>query len=418
MSDYQTHVFNSTYTADVSGVCSAMYELGGMTIIHDPSGCNSTYSTHDEPRWFDSDSLMFVSGLDEMTAVLGDDDVLLNDAAAAAADLKPRFITLCSGSIPHIIAFDCKGVAHLLEKRTGIPVLPVATSGNRSYLSGVGAALTEWIKRFGDPAESPYRLDSPSLSVNLLGVTPLDFSINENVKELRNSFEAAGIPVNCCAAMGESFDSLSHIFCGTMNVVVSSAGRRPARYMEQVAGIPRVEGLPIGPDAHRQLIALTQEAFRVKVNSAPNHTSDDASGSSLRNLLAKKNTSSVPSLGAQNPAHSRWDVPEGQILIIGEEIFGQSLAFAINHLSEEKRQARSAYAVWPDTDHGFPEEELLHLIQKSRIVIADPLYRSIPHKEDVHFVDFPHEAYSGRIFRKDIPVFASPDFDVTELLTK
>ena len=36
------------YTADVSGVCSALYELGGMTVMHDPSGCNSTYNTHDE----------------------------------------------------------------------------------------------------------------------------------------------------------------------------------------------------------------------------------------------------------------------------------------------------------------------------------------------------------------------------------
>ena len=113
MSDYQTHVFTSTYTADVSGVCSALYELGGMTVIHDPSGCNSTYSTHDEPRWFDTDSLMFVSGLDEMTAVLGDDNVLIDDVTHAVRDLKPRFVTLCSGSIPHIIAFDCKGVVRI-----------------------------------------------------------------------------------------------------------------------------------------------------------------------------------------------------------------------------------------------------------------------------------------------------------------
>ena len=41
------------YTADVSGVCSALYELGGMTIMHDSSGCNSTYNTHDETRWYD-----------------------------------------------------------------------------------------------------------------------------------------------------------------------------------------------------------------------------------------------------------------------------------------------------------------------------------------------------------------------------
>ena len=126
---WHTHVFTSTYTADVSGVCSAMYELGGMTILHDPSGCNSTYTTHDEPRWYDSKSLMFVSGLDEMTAVMGDDSVLIRDAVRAAADLKPRLITLCGASIPHIISFDFKGVARLIERETGIPVLPVATDG-------------------------------------------------------------------------------------------------------------------------------------------------------------------------------------------------------------------------------------------------------------------------------------------------
>ena len=43
----QVSVTLSTYTADVSGVCSALYELGGMVVIHDPSGCNSTYNTHD-----------------------------------------------------------------------------------------------------------------------------------------------------------------------------------------------------------------------------------------------------------------------------------------------------------------------------------------------------------------------------------
>ena len=38
------------YTGDVSGACSALFELGGMVVIHDPSGCNSTYNTHDETR--------------------------------------------------------------------------------------------------------------------------------------------------------------------------------------------------------------------------------------------------------------------------------------------------------------------------------------------------------------------------------
>lgn len=456
MSDYQTHVFTSTYTADVSGVCSALYELGGMTVIHDPSGCNSTYSTHDEPRWFDTDSLMFVSGLDEMTAVLGDDNVLIDDVTHAVRDLKPRFVTLCSGSIPHIIAFDCKGVAHLLEKRTGVPMLPVTSTGNRSYVAGVGAALTEWVKRFADPSESPYRVGSSgspdcsantlegaagpeSFSVNLLGVTPLDFSINGNVDAMRKVFEDAGIPVNCCAAMGESFDSLRHIFRASVNVVVSSCGRRLARYMEQTAGIPYVEGTPIGAYGAARLPELAKEAYEKKraslsgalegaSGSALTGSGDGASGTagketaarpgSLRMLLAKKKGDSEGiCLWKGNPAHDRWDVPDGQILIIGEEVFAQSLAAAINQLTLDCRHGLQAFAVWPDVDHGFPEDVLAELIRKSRYIIGDPLYRTIPHDSTQNtFVDFPHEAYSGRIFRDQIPVFIGKDYDVAELL--
>lgn len=456
MSDYQTHVFTSTYTADVSGVCSALYELGGMTVIHDPSGCNSTYSTHDEPRWFDTDSLMFVSGLDEMTAVLGDDNVLIDDVTHAVRDLKPRFVTLCSGSIPHIIAFDCKGVAHLLEKRTGVPMLPVATTGNRSYVAGVGAALTEWVKRFADPSENPYRVGSSgspdcsantlegaagpeSFSVNLLGVTPLDFSINGNVDAMRKVFDDAGIPVNCCAAMGESFDSLRHIFRASVNVVVSSCGRRLARYMEQTAGIPYVEGTPIGAfgaarlpelaiEAHEKKWASSEDALEGASGSALTGSGDGASGTagketaarpgSLRMLLAKKKGDSKGiRLWKGNPAHDRWDVPDGQILIIGEEVFAQSLAAAINQLTPDFRHGLQAFAVWPDVDHGFPEDVLAELIRKSRYIIGDPLYRTIPHDSTQNtFVDFPHEAYSGRIFRDRIPVFIGKDYDVAELL--
>ena len=446
MSDYQTHVFTSTYTADVSGVCSALYELGGMTVIHDPSGCNSTYSTHDEPRWFDTDSLMFVSGLDEMTAVLGDDNVLIDDVTHAVRDLKPRFVTLCSGSIPHIIAFDCKGVAHLLEKRTGVPMLPVTTTGNRSYVAGVGAALTEWVKRFADSLESPYRVSSsggpdcsantlegvagpdaggaaaPSdaFSVNLLGVTPLDFSINGNVDAMRKVFEDAGIPVNCCAAMGESFDSLRHIFRASVNVVVSSCGRRLARYMEQTAGIPYVEGTPIGAYGAARLPKLAKEAYEKKRASLEedSHGALDGTSGSLRMLLAKKKGDSEGiCLWKGNPAHERWDVPDGQILIIGEEVFAQSLAAAINQLTPDCRHGLRAFAVWPDVDHGFPEDVLAELIRKSRYIIGDPLYRTIPHDSKQNtFVDFPHEAYSGRIFRERIPVFIGKNYDVAELL--
>ena len=456
--DYQTHVFTSTYTADVSGVCSAMYELGGMTVLHDPSGCNSTYSTHDEPRWFDTNSLMFVSGLDEMTAVLGDDNVLVEDVAHAAADLKPRFITLCGGSIPHIIAFDYKGVARLIEKRTGIPTIPVVTNGNRAYTAGVGAALTAWVKRFGNPKETPDWSDNPTFSFNLLGVTPLDFSVNGNVEALRSLFADKVISadgtnnnvsnnihhdscatkeenisasaqdeepyLNCCAAMGEDFESLCHIYRGAVNIVVSSSGRRLARYMEQIAGTPWIEGVPVGAAMTSKLQALALETHRRKAAANPQEVSPKDSvhslgiiGSAAKDSLASNDATLPQNIWGINPEHDRWDLPDGQILVIGEEIFAQSLAAAINVLDSEARQGLQAYAIWPDPDRGFPEKTLAKLIRKSRYIIADPLYQTIPHDEAKNtFIPFPHEAYSGRIFRNEIPKFVGPDFDVADLL--
>ena len=382
--DYQTHVFTSTYTADVSGVCSALYELGGMSVLHDPSGCNSTYSTHDEPRWFDSDSLMYVSGIDEITAIMGDDDVLIRDVCAAAADLHPRFITLCGASIPHIIAFDYRGVAFLIEKECSIPVLPVPTDGLKSYVSGAGLALRAWIERFADPSEYSSAKDSREPSVNLIGVTPLDFSVNGNVSMLRKTFENAGFKVNTCMAMGDSFETMRHAYNARVNVVVSSAGEIPAGYMKKKCGIPSVRGLPAG-EAQTEVLL---EAVRQSILDGKDRVCWKPFGNT-----------------------GRFEVPPGGILVIGEEIFAKSLANAVNLTDASCRGGLNAFPLWPDVDEGIPEDDLIRAIRSSSIVIADPLYRVVLRGNDpVTFIDFPHEAYSGRIFRSSIPEFAGPSF--------
>ena len=387
--DYQTHVFTSTYTADVSGVCSAMYELGGMSVLHDPSGCNSTYSTHDEPRWFDSDSLMYVSGLDEITAVMGDDSVLINDVVAAVNDLHPRFVTLCGASIPHIIAFDFRGVAYLIEQKIGIPVLPVPTDGLKSYVSGVALAFNAFLDRFGDPAE--YR-EAAENTVNLLGVTPLDFSVNGNVEKLRETFEKAGFTVNCCMAMGDSIETVSHAYRAKCNVVVSSAGRKTAKLMKKKSGMPYVEGLPIGKDASEAVISAVRETMSDGVSRV---------------------------IWGEFGNTDRYSVPDGGILVIGEEIFAKSLADSLNRMPAEVTGGKPAYPYWPDEDEGLPEEELIRAVAGSDVIIGDPLYQVVLRKGTGKcFVPFPHEAYSGRIYRSSIPVFAGEGFSIEEYLKK
>ena len=86
--------------------------------MHDASGCNSTYTTHDEPRWYDMDSMVYISGLSEMEAIMGDDEKLIGDIADAAESLKPNFIAIAGTPIPAMTGFDYTAVAELIEDGT------------------------------------------------------------------------------------------------------------------------------------------------------------------------------------------------------------------------------------------------------------------------------------------------------------
>ena len=149
------------YTADVSGVCSALYELGGMTVMHDPSGCNSTYNTHDEIRWYEEDSLIFISGLTEIDAIMGNDEKFIHDIEEAARDLKPRFIALASSPIPYMNGTDFPAIAEVTEQDTGIPTFAVPTIGMHVYVRGAGMALEAIAEHFvnEDRCEGLYPAD-------------------------------------------------------------------------------------------------------------------------------------------------------------------------------------------------------------------------------------------------------------------
>ncbi|MCD7861447.1 MAG: nitrogenase component 1, partial [Oscillospiraceae bacterium] len=132
------------YTADVSGVCSALYELGGMVVMHDPSGCNSTYNTHDETRWYDRDSLIFISGLTERDAILGNDRKFMDAVAESAARFHPRFVALAGSPIPYMNGTDFPALARLLEQRAGLPCFAIPTNGMHDYFSGRAGARRGW----------------------------------------------------------------------------------------------------------------------------------------------------------------------------------------------------------------------------------------------------------------------------------
>ncbi len=139
------------YSADVSGVCSALFELGGMVVMHDPSGCNSTYNTHDETRWYNHNSLIYITALTEHDAIMGNDKKAVNDIVAAARRLSPHFIALCGSPIPYLNGTDYKALARIIETETGITSFAVETNGMHDYIQGAGSALLEYAKHVLKP---------------------------------------------------------------------------------------------------------------------------------------------------------------------------------------------------------------------------------------------------------------------------
>ena len=165
------------YAADLAGINSALYELGGLLIMHDASGCNSTYATHDEPRWTQMPSLIYISALEEYDAILGNDDKLIENVVEAAKETQPNFICLFGSPIALVMGTDFKGIAHVVEQETGIPTFGFKTSGMYSYIRGASQAYEMLATHFVQPQVRPKR---SQLRINLLGMTPLDLGYSGN----------------------------------------------------------------------------------------------------------------------------------------------------------------------------------------------------------------------------------------------
>ena len=109
------------FAPDYGGACEMMYELGGLVLICDASGCTVNYVSFDEPRWHTRPGNVFCSGLTEIEAVMGDDEAVIQKALKAAEILKPNFIAYVGSSVPMIVGTDFEGIARETEERSGIP---------------------------------------------------------------------------------------------------------------------------------------------------------------------------------------------------------------------------------------------------------------------------------------------------------
>lgn len=354
------------YTGDVSGACSALYELGGMVVIHDPSGCNSTYNTHDETRWYEQDSLIFLSGLTDIDAILGNDDKLIADVVDAVRELHPKFIALCNSPIPFINGTDFAAIARLIEKRTGVPCFHVPTNGMHDYTVGAGNALLKIAERFVTPAKKRPR------TLNILGLTPLDYGIKASPGEFREFAAEAGYEVVSCWAMGDGLEALTRSAEAAVNLVVSSVGLPAAEYLNKLYGMPFVVGAPVG--AFRPaLIEAVRTAEATGLCSYPCRDRRTANGQSVRR-------------------------------IVGEPVTMGSLSAALEAETGEPFSVvcpleTPPALLCPGDISADGEEEIEAALSDARLVIADPLFKPVLPAE-ARLVPLPHQAFSGRNYWK------------------
>ena len=363
------------YTSDVSGVCSALYELGGMVVMHDPSGCNSTYNTHDEIRWYDQDSLIFISGLTEIDAVMGNDEKFLSDIKEAAREFHPKFIALVSSPIPFMNGTDFPALAKVLEIETGIPSFAVPTNGMHDYVYGAGIAFEEIAKRFVTEKEA--RGNYAKRTVNLLGATPLDFGPFPRVEELKNNLEKCGWEILSTWAMGDSLEDLVKAGNAEINLVVSSVGLRAAKALKEKFGTPYVIGTPYKEYAER-----ISEALEKKIP--------------------------MPALEDRKEWEKNTAIEDRKsqiVILIGEPVTTTSFAALIE---KEYHYKTKVLCPLEETDGLIGsqdlkvsgEEEMENALKNAQIVVADPLYRPICPVE-CEFYERAHIAFSGRMFLKN-----------------
>lgn len=361
----QTNRIISTYSADVFGAVSALFELGGMIVIHDPSGCNSTYTTHDEPRWFDSKTLLYISALTERDAIWGNDKRFMDDVTETALLQKPRFIALLSAQMPAMLGIDMNGAAKIIEKNTKIKTFALKTNSMQDYSIGISLAL----KKITDIiVEETKQIFAPKKrqSVNILGMTPLDFRLKGADKSAIKFFEDNNIPVISVFSMNTDFEKLKKAHEATYNIVATYGGLAAAKFMKEAWNIPYIVGFPIGQTGKNIIDMINNTKSGIAYNS--------------RVLNEKR-----------------------KIYLIHESVISASLATAlefevqnkitvINMTSTNKDLTRAGDELFKD------EDELCEKFKNADLIISDPMYKPIA--GDTPFISLPHTAFSGRTYQK------------------
>lgn len=361
---------------DYSGVCSAMFDLQGISVIHDASGCTGNYTGYDEPRWYGTSSKVFCSGLREIDAVLGRDDKLIDNIIKAGKELNPKLYTVIGSPVPMVIGSDMKGIAHELEALSGVPSFGFDTNGLGLYNKGISEAMCALIQRFTKKSE-----EKVHRGINILGATPLDLSANSNADDLVSRLESWNFKVIGRLMMGGTVEQIEDLDKAQINLVITESGLGAAKLLERKYNIPYVVGMPLMEDT--QVLSALEETLETQKSQ----------------IICDK-------------------AEEGEMIIVGEQVLANSIRRAILQRNPEKKIVVGTLcglnkSIASEGDMNFEgEESLTECLNSNRfsVIIGDPLMKGLIYADtNMTLIELPHVALSSKLYWNDVPRFLSDD---------
>ncbi|SFI21564.1 Nitrogenase component 1 type Oxidoreductase [Tindallia magadiensis] len=349
---------------DYSGASAAFYSLGGVIILNGADGCIGNVTGYDEPRFFEEPSHIFSSGLREIHAITGDEEVLLEKIRKAQIRENIQFIVILGTPTSAVIASDHESISKMVMAEKSIPVIPLNTTGIETYEKGSALAFETIAKNWAS-SEQPAQG-----AVNILGATPMDYWSLNQIMEIKEALESHGQRVNSIWGMdGQGLDSIKRSLNAQVNLVISISGLKAAKYLKQKYDMPYVVGVPVGKESTKALVD------QLKNPSAP--------------VERREEKNSIPPAG----------------LIIGEQVWANAFR---DYLEKEKAmsslqvcslfQMEKAYC--REGDKQIDSEEELEMMAETHsypVVVGDPFFQSIFTSDKTNFYSAPHLAVSSRI---------------------
>lgn len=339
----------SPFAPDQSGASSVLYKLGGIIVVCDAGGCAGNVCGFDEPRWATEKSTIFSAGLRDMDAILGRDDRLVAKLADAAKKVEAKFAVVIGTPVPAVIATDYNAIKKMAEKKLGIPVITIETTGMDLYDVGAEEAYLKMFKTFAKDG-----LTVEKETIGVIGAIPLDMSDLKAADKIEASLKKEGFKNVYCYGMGVDLSKVEAAGSALKNVVVSPAGLKAAKYLKERFGTPYEVTYPLVSDI------LQEEQFQ--------------------NLKGKK------------------------VLVIHQQVIANSIRSEIRRNVNSDVTVASWFMVKDELKESqdislIEEDQFVELIEQGNydVIIGDNiLKRAIPNFKG-RYVGAPHFAVSGKM---------------------